>query len=468
MFSRLRSLAVTLSVLRSMRVPEITSWILSRMDLPLLAHRTESAFTDFKLPLMRGEAIAEATRCLFCADAPCIAACPTSIDIPQFIRKISTDNVHGSAKTIFESNILGMSCARVCPVEVLCVGACVYNQLEQPPIAIGKLQRYATDRAFAEGWEFFEAGADTGKRVALIGAGPASLAAAHELRRLGHACTIFEKRATVGGLNTTGVAPYKMKSHRALTEVEWILSIGGIEVKTGVTIGEQISLADLERDFDAVFVGVGLGSDSALGVAGESLAGVHGAVEWIERMKLEHLDLRAVQRVVVVGGGNTALDAARESLGLGIPNVTMLYRGQREVMSGYSHELDAAMSEGVRIEWQSVATSFGGGNRVERVECMRLDESKRPMEGGAFVLETDLVLMAIGQSKLHAMFATLPGIAFDRGSIRVNADGATGRRGWFAGGDCANGGKEVVYAAAEGKRAAHAMHAEMMGGHAHA
>lgn len=441
------------------------------MTAALPVHRSETAFEDFKLPLLRGEAIAEATRCLFCHDAPCINACPTEIDIPQFIRKIASDNVHGSAKTIFESNILGMSCARVCPVEVLCVGACVYNALEQPPIAIGKLQRYATDAAFEAGWKYFEAGASTGKRVALIGAGPASLAAAHELRRFGHACTIFEKRATIGGLNTTGVAPYKMKSDRALTEVEWILSIGGIDVKTGVTVGEHIALHDLERDFDAVFIGVGLGIDSALGIAGESLDGVHGAVEWIERMKLQALDLRAIRHAVIIGGGNTALDVVRETLGLGIPNVTMLYRGRRDVMSGYAHELQAAVVEGVCVEWQATASALHGhahdDARVERISCIRLDDSKRPIAGSEFTLEADLVLMAIGQSKLNEMFAGFDGIEFEHGRIRVNAHGWTGRKHWYAGGDGANGGKEVVNAAAEGKRAAHAIHAALQGGQKH-
>ena len=238
--------------------------------------RSETAFTDYKLPLARDQAVVEANRCLFCADAPCIQACPTAIDIPQFIRKISTGNDKGSARTIFEANILGMSCARVCPVEVLCVGACVYNHLDAPPIQIGKLQRYATDRAFDEGWRFFEAGPDTGKSVGLIGGGPASLAAAHELRRFGHRCTIYEKRDTLGGLNTTGVAPYKMRADRAVQEVEWIMGIGGIDVKTGVAVGEGggVSLDELENRHDAVFVGVGLGADSALRVPGEDLPGV--------------------------------------------------------------------------------------------------------------------------------------------------------------------------------------------------
>ena len=438
------------------------------MNAPLPTNRSETAFEDFKLPLLRDAAIVEANRCLFCHDAPCIKACPTAIDIPQFIRKIATDNIRGSAKTIFEANILGMSCARVCPVEVLCVGSCVYNDLEQPPIAIGRLQRFATDVAYEQGWKFFQAGADTGKRVALIGAGPASLAAAHELRRFGHACTIFEKRTTVGGLNSAGVAPYKMKADRAMNEVDWILSIGGIDVRTGTTIGEHISLADLERDFDAVFIGVGLGVDSTLGAPGESLEGVHGAVEWIERMKLGLLDLSKIGRAMVIGGGNTALDAVRELRGLGVANVTMLYRGRREVMSGYVHELAAAQSEGVAVEWQSVATAFAGEGRVQRVSCLRLDDAKRPIAGSAFTLEADLVLMAIGQSKLNAMFAGFHGVEFDHGQIRVNHNGFTGRKGWYAGGDCTNDGKEVVNAAAEGKRAAHAIDAVLSGAHHHA
>jgi glutamate synthase (NADPH/NADH) small chain len=421
--------------------------------------RSEAAFGDFKLPLLRDAAIAEANRCLFCHDAPCIKACPTAIDIPQFIRKIATDNPRGSAKTIFESNILGMSCARVCPVEVLCVGACVYNDLEQPPIEIGKLQRYATDAAYAAGWRFFEAGKPTGKRVALIGAGPASLAAAHELRRFGHACTILEKRGVVGGLNSTGVAPYKMRADRAMTEVEWVLSIGGIEVRTGVTVGVDVTLEALEREFDAVFVGVGLGADSRLGVPGEDLAGVHGAVAWIESMKLGRVEVASIRRAAVIGGGNTAIDVVRELAGLGIPHVEMIYRGSREGMSGYAHEWTAALDQGAHAVWRAVATAIEGASHVERVRCVRVDENKRPISGSEFAVEADLVLLAIGQSKMGTMLAGLSGITVESGRIRTDADGFTGRAKWYAGGDCTNGGKEVVNAAAEGKRAAQAIHA---------
>lgn len=431
-------------------------------------HRSETAFEDFKLPLLADAAQVEATRCLFCADAPCIAACPTHIDIPQFIRKISTGNVRGSAKTIFESNILGMSCARVCPVEVLCVGACVYNHLEQPPIAIGKLQRFATDRAYEEGWEFFTAGPDSGKRVALIGAGPATLAAAHELRRFGHACTIFERRSTLGGLNSTGVAPYKMKADRSLSEVSWVLSIGGVEVNTSAAVGEEISLQSLEQEFDAVFVGVGLGADSKLGVTGESLAGVHGAVAWIESMKLGAVDVNNFKRAVVIGGGNTAVDATRELCGLGVPSVTMIYRGTRSGMSGYIHEWDAAITDGAKAEWQTVVTQISGDGRVQCVHCIRVDASRKQVAGSEFTIEADLVLTAIGQSNLTELLKGLTGIRIEHGKIAVDQNGFTGRKGWYAGGDCSNGGKEVVNAVAEGKLAAQAIHRAVTGATKHA
>lgn len=429
---------------------------------PLKEDRSETVFEDFKGEYTRDQAIVEANRCLYCADAPCIKACPTEIEIPEFIRKIATGNEKGSARTIFESNILGMSCARVCPVEVLCVGDCVYNHLGMPPIQIGKLQRYATDRAFERKQRFFEAGKDTGKHVALVGGGPASLACAHELRRFGHKCTIFEKRPVIGGLNTTGVAPYKMKADRAVEEVEWVLGIGGIEVKTGVEIGKDITFEDLEKKHDAVFFGAGLGTDTKLGCPGEDLAGVYGAVDWIERMKLG-TERAEVKHAVVVGGGNTSLDAVREAKGLGAERVTMLYRGNEEKMSGYHHEWKAAQTEDIHAEWHSIATKLTGNGKVEKVHCQKLDANKKPIAGSDFVIDAELVLIAIGQAKLGQLLSKLEGIKIESGRVVTDEHGCTGRKGWFAGGDCRNGGKEVVNAAAEGKAAARAIHTYLTG-----
>jgi len=426
--------------------------------------RSETIFEDFKGEYTREQALVEANRCLFCSDAPCIQACPTEIDIPQFIRKIATDNLVGSARTIFEANILGMSCARVCPVEVLCVGACVYNHMGVPPIQIGKLQRYSTDKAFEKGTRYFEAGRDSQRSVALIGGGPASLACAHELRRLGHRCTIYEKRSTLGGLNTSGVAPYKMKADRSAEEVEWVLRIGGIEVETGVEVGRDITLHELEQRYQAVFFGAGLGSDTRLEIPGADLPGIHGAVDWIERMKLGRVATSSIRDCVVIGGGNTALDALREARGLRVARVTMVYRGSEAKMSGYRHEWSAAQVEGARAEWQAIPIAFEGAGRVERVRCQRLDDAKRPIAGSEFTLAADLVLVAIGQSKLGQALAELSGIAIDAGRVVTDETGATGRKGWFAGGDCANGGKEVVNAAAEGKRAARAIDAHLRRG----
>lgn len=425
--------------------------------------RAEAIFDDFKAPYNRDQAVAEANRCITCYDAPCMHACPTHIDIASFIRKIATDNVRGSARTILDANILGHSCARVCPVEVLCVGACVHHEHDHPPIEIGKLQRYATDQAIQHGWRFFHAGPDTGKHVAIVGGGPAGLAAAHELRIAGHKVTIYEKAALLGGLNVTGVAPYKMRSDTALEELDYILGIGGIEVVTGMEIDAQ-NLRLMVADHDAVFVAIGLGPDSTLGVPGDDLAGVSGAVRWIETMKTAPVDLTGVTHVVVVGGGNTALDAVRELKGLGIPQVTLVYRGDAAGMSGYAHEWEAAVLEGVTGFWNAQPVAFEGQASVSGVRCLRTGGDKKPIAGTEFTVPAQLVLVATGQARLGQLLGAIEGVQIERGRVVADAGGRTDHPKVFVGGDCANGGKEVVNAAAEGKKAARAIHAALSGG----
>jgi glutamate synthase (NADPH/NADH) small chain len=413
---------------------------------------------ELKPPLTEAEALVEASRCLYCFEAPCIRACPTAIDIPLFIKQIAGGNPRGSAKTILSSNILGMSCARVCPVEVLCEGACVYGLWHKPAIQIGKLQRYATDWAYQRNEQYFSRGAPTGYRVALVGAGPASLACAHELTRLGHECVIFEGRKLPGGLNTTGVAPYKLYAEDSLDEVAYIAQIG-FEIRCGVWIGRDVTFAELERDYDAIFLGVGLGEDSWLEVLGKGLHGIRGAIEWIEAMKnAPRFSLPEVRNAVVVGGGNTAADVVRELRKLGVPSVTMAYRRGPDRSSAYLHERDWAAREGVVFRWHAQPVGFVGDGRLESV---RFSDTER---GGEFLLPADLCVLAIGQHKLEELLGSIPGLRLDAGRVVVDpVSGQTTNPRYFSGGDCANGGKEVVNGAAEGKRAARGMDAWLRG-----
>jgi glutamate synthase (NADPH/NADH) small chain len=418
---------------------------------PAGAARIELRLVDHKPQYDAGQALAEAQRCLYCFDAPCITACPTGIDIPAFIKKIATQNLDGSARRILSANLMGYSCARVCPVEVLCVGACVYNHMDRPPIQIGRLQRYAVETALDSGRAagLFEKKAPNGKKVAFVGAGPASLACAGYLAIEGFACTVFEKRATPGGLNATGVAPYKMHVEGALREVDLVKALG-VTIRTGVEVGRDVSAEDLLRDYDAVFLGVGLGADSALGVPGEDGPGVSGAVAWIERMKTDPtFSLDGVKHAAVVGGGNTAIDASRELAELGV-DVMMLYRRTEDVMSGYAHEMKQAREDGVRLHERAVVKEFVRDASGKLVAARLEDGREAPC---------DLALLAIGQARLGEVARAFPGVQVDPAG-RILADPATGRTGnpkVYAGGDALNGGKEVVNAAQEGKRAARAI-----------
>ncbi|HEY8038431.1 MAG TPA: FAD-dependent oxidoreductase [Polyangiaceae bacterium] len=435
------------------------------MTAPFLlpSPRAESALPDKKPMLSEAEARAEADRCLYCADAPCIKACPTSIDVPGFIKRIASGNVRGSARTILEQNVLGYSCSRVCPVEVLCEGSCVYQAWQHKPIAIGRLQRFATATTTGELRDgLFPRKAPTGKRAVCVGAGPASLAFAANLALEGHHATVLEKRPLPGGLNATGVAPYKLHAEDALREVEWVRSLG-VEVKTGVEVGRDVTGAQLVAEYDAVFLGLGLGDDTRLGVPGEDGPGVVGATAWIEQMKLAPASSRAkLGRVVVVGGGNTAVDVAHECALLGAEEVTMVYRRGAAEMSGYEHEVAGARKDGARLALHAVPVAVvrdaGGAVRALRVATA---ENGKAVPGTERELPCDLVAVAIGQSKLRSLAAQFPGVALDaRGCVVADAvTGVTGHPKVFSGGDCVNGGKEVVNAVAEGRDAARHLNA---------
>ena len=439
------------------------------MDYPLPTERLETELHDKKPLYTHAEAVAEANRCIYCSDAPCIAKCPTGIDIPTFIHKIATDNVRGSARTIFEENLLGYSCARVCPVEVLCVGDCVYNHWGRPPIQIGRLQRYATETALAKSPDLLSRtrGPKTKKRIALVGAGPASLAAAGHLALDGHSAVIFEAKAIPGGLNTLGIAPYKLQADDALEEIAFIEALGDVEVRTGVRVvagaptDGEVSAKALLDEFDAVFIGVGLGPDSSLGVPGEDGPGVVGATHYIERIKSDPtLDVSGIRRALVVGGGNTAIDIARELAQLGVGDVAMVYRRGEADMSGYTHEMEGARHDSVRLveNRAPVEVVRDAKGNVTGLRVVRTEAGK-PVAGTEETLPCDIVALAIGQARLTEIAKAFGGVELDeKGRVRVDAATCrTKNPKVFAGGDCVNGGKEVVNAAQHGKLAARAI-----------
>jgi glutamate synthase (NADPH/NADH) small chain len=431
----------------------------------------ERNFADLNPPLTEASAAAEASRCLFCFDAPCIPACPTEIDIPGFIKKIVTGNLRGSARTILEANVLGHSCARVCPVEALCEGACVLNQEHQRPVTIGALQRVATDHVMERGIRVLKAGAPNGRRVALIGAGPASFGCAAELARMGYACRIYEKRSVPGGLNTHGIAAYKMRAADALREVELVRGLG-VEIRAGVEVGRDVSVGELRGASDAVFLGIGLGRTEGLGIPGEDLPGVVDAIGFIDRVKNQAFRSVDVGRtVVVVGAGNTSVDAATQAKRLGAEHVFVVYRRGPEDVSAYRYEFELAKSDGVVYVFHALPLRFLGDSAgVTAVECVRTEpeangrQGVRGVPGSEFQIPCDMAIVAVGQGKAVAWLErTFPGIALERGRVHVDAAGRTSLPGLYAGGDCVNGGREVVNAVAEGKAAARAIHADLNG-----
>lgn len=411
-------------------------------------------FHDIAPCLGDHEALVAADRCYFCHDAPCMTACPTSIDVPLFIRQIATGTPEAAAKTIFSQNILGGICARVCPTENLCEGACVREIAEGKPVEIGALQRYATDRMMAKPQPFTRAD-ETGKTVAVVGAGPAGLSCAHRLAMLGHAVTLYDARPKAGGLNEYGIAAYKAVDGFAQAEVDWLLSIGGITVENGWRLGASGTLADLESAHDAVFLGIGLGGVNALALQGADMA--TPATEFIERLRQSDLATLPVGRkVVVIGGGMTAVDAAVQAKLLGAETSTIVYRRGREDMPASAVEQEHALANGVRIITHATPKAFIGTGALEAVEFTRTDVS-----GESFSLKADQCFTAIGQTLIAPDGITLAGR-----KLAVTGAGRTNRTGVWAGGDCAQGGDDLtVTAVAEGRDAADDIHMTLMGAH---
>jgi dihydropyrimidine dehydrogenase (NAD+) subunit PreT len=417
---------------------------------------TAARFGDLHPPFQEQSAIPEANRCLFCFDAPCMQACPTHIDVPRFIKKIATGNLSGSAHTILEANILGASCSRACPVEVLCEGACVLHRFNKQPIEIARLQRYAMDAFHAPGDRVpFAPAEPTGKHVALIGAGPASLACAAELRRHGIAATIFDARPLPGGLNSYGVAEYKLPLAESLREIDMIARLG-VEFRFNTTVDAAL-FAELERTHDAIFIGAGLGAIHRLGVPGEELPGVTNALDLIAGYKTGAIT-QAPERVAVIGAGNTAIDAANAAVRLGAREVYMVYRRGAEQMSAFAFEYEHAKQEGVRFHWHKAVTTIEGSDAVEAIRVTHLEPSSDgaivPLAGSEFTVRVGMVVLAIGQAT-HTGFLADSGLHIERGRIVIDrVTGQTSNPKVFAGGDCTNGGREVVDAVADGKRAA--------------
>ena len=421
----------------------------------------DANFGDVEAPLDGKRALIDSSRCFFCHDAPCIEACPTGIDIPGFIRKIATGNLKGAATTILQENIFGGACARVCPTEVLCEQACVRNAHEDKPVDIGLLQRYATDPFLDGGRQLFARAAESGARVAVVGGGPAGLSCAHRLAMKGHGVTIYSRDDKLGGLNEYGIAAYKTVDDFARREAEWILGIGGIEVKSRVSLGREVSLAQLCRAYDAVFLAVGLAGVNRLGLEHEDRPGVLDAVQFIAELR-QAADLAALpvgRHVVVIGGGMTAIDVAVQCKRLGSEEVTIVYRRGREHMGASRYEQELALGDGVRIRHWARPVRLVGAEHVTRVEFegTRIGSDGRlEGTGESFALGADVVFKAIGQEMdWDGLGAASAVLEVSGGRIAVNQQRKTSLDNVWAGGDCVAGGKDLtVTAVQDGKLAA--------------
>jgi len=416
-------------------------------------------FSDLHTPLNELQAIQESARCLFCHDAPCTQACPTDIDIPGFIRKIASGNLHGAAKTILDENIMGNTCGNVCPVEELCEQVCVKNTSEEKPVLIGQLQRYATDYLLDNGIQPFEAGPDSGKHIAVVGAGPAGLSCAHRLAQFGHNVTVYDCHDEPGGLNEYGLAAYKMCEERAAREVAFILDIGGINIENGKSLGIDFDLDDLRQKFDAVFIGLGHNTVNILGMENEDVDGVYNAVDYIERIRQEYLsDLPVGRQVVVIGGGNTAIDIAVQIKKLGAESVTMVYRRGLDQMGATDYEQEVAQTNGVLITTQArplrIHTSDNQLSAVEFEYTEKDSNGNLAGTGETFTLAADQLFKAIGQALETTPLAGTETPEIINRRIQVNAQQRTNLPDVWAGGDCTPGTDLTVTAVQDGKIAA--------------
>lgn len=454
---------------------------------PLDITQIEKNFSDINPALTEAEALHEANRCLYCYDAPCTRACPTHIDVPSFIKKIASGNLHGSARVIFDANPIGATCARVCPVEVLCEGACVEKTLLQKPIEIGRLQRYATDHAMSNGKQIFTKGESNGKSVGIVGSGPAGLSCATYLARLGCDVTVYERKPLAGGLDTYGMAEYKMRQRVSLDEVEHVAKMGvkfllnteivahGEGVLSEPSSGEgkngscdvppiqSVSFTDLAEWHDAIFLGVGLGDTNKLNIPGEDLGGVYDALHFIECVKTR--DWKSVplgKTIIVIGAGNTAIDAVTQAKRLGAERVVMVYRRTEKDIPAYDYEYELAKKDGIEFIWQVAPIGILADENNEKVIGLQCEKTDGSLQ--LFHIPCEMVIKAVGQTKMREFFENVAEVAVDEnGRVTINDLMQTSNPKIFAGGDCANGGAEAVDASQMGKLAAQGIHQTLTG-----